>query len=266
MRQHLPAFPVVPDFRRPVVDAGRPMRWDVGVVEVKRRCQGQRVVRTPFDGEEIRRVVDDHVLDEAHSACVQGGRKRTPVVPAAEPRIGRGEIAGPVAVVARETRVQVPRGIQHRRGEPNSRRSQPLDVVEVLQHAANIPAVEPVVPARVVGAAARIAQGGVRNGIAVRKPVRHRKVDDRVAWVGGLGTCRRETPPPCKPHAKKPPHPEGETALSKSVQDQSQSVPKAARNTSTSGVPTTPSSFKSPGQGFAASTMHEPSSMFAAGL
>ena len=186
---------VIGDVAGPVVDAGGALRRVARVVERERpgRDRGRRLPGVaPVAGrgiggieafavaEVVAHVVEHHVLHQVHPAAVQTPRQRAVVGERAEMRVHRGEVGGPVAVVAAVAHLRVPPLVGHRRGDPHRGGAEAADVVQPPGDAGEVAA-----------AVARVVRGVVLAGalvvvarVAVVEAVGQHEVDDLVAPVG----------------------------------------------------------------------------------
>jgi len=138
-------------------------------------------VLAPLVVDDVGGVVRDDVEEDLHPLAVGGVDERLHVGVRAEVGVDRGEVGDPVAVVAGALLAGRPLHglVLEARGEPDGRRAQALDVVELARQALEVAA---VVEGLVGGVEAGLQPGsgepaGVVAGVAVGEPVGHDEVE-----------------------------------------------------------------------------------------
>ena len=135
-------------------------------------------------------VVGDDVEEHLHTAGVGGVDELAHLLVGAQVRVDAGEVGRPVAVVGRRLLPGRPlhRSVHEGRRQPQRGRAEALDVVEVLDQAAQVAAVVEALVGRVEAVGQPVAgdAAGVVGGVAVGEAVGH----DEVEPLAGQGRAQ----------------------------------------------------------------------------
>ena len=158
-----------------------------GGILVRRRRLRDVAVLAGLVVDHVRGVVGDDVEEDLHPLAVGQADQLLHVRVGAQVRVDLGEVGDPVAVVpgADVGAGALHRPVLERRGQPDGRRTEGLDVVELLDHAGQVAAVVEALVRRVEpgGQAVAAQAAGVVGLVAVGEPVRHHEVEPLLGQV-----------------------------------------------------------------------------------